>query len=316
MSYRYNTSRRKGQMSSLYPHALVPLDCTHEEELRASFPKPPSNRQIPKIIHQTYKPSNENELPKGMRAAMASFKNLNCNYSYRYYGDEEALQMLMEHFGKDSDEVYAFQHLIPGAYKIDFWRYAVLWIHGGYYADADMVLRESLDSWISPNATFVLPVELGLPFFGFNIAFMGSVPRHPLLRIAMDMVIYNVKNKYLPQVPGEEGDEEPSFRATLAVTGPILMGKAFNRYLNEPDEAPHNIAKAECLQIQILGFCKLPYGPPSSSEFLTTIPNVENFDICEGRSVIRFKYPGYDSEQKYSGEPHYVVQYHRKQIFL
>ena len=310
----FRNPHSKHDLSTLFPHALVPMDCKHLAELQSSSSSqipspPPPNTQIPKIIHQTYKPSEEEKLPKGMRVAMASFRNLNCNFEYRYYGDQEALQMLILHFGKDSDEVYTFQHLIPGAYKSDFWRYAVLWIYGGYYADADMVLREPFESWILQNVTFAIPVELGPPFFGFNIAFMASVPRHPLLRIAMDMVIYNVKNKYLPLVPGEE--EENTFRATLAVTGPILMGKALNRYLNDPDEAPHNLAKAECAQIQVLGFCQVYEGV----EFISTVPNVDDFRVCEGQRVIRFKYTGYDREHKKSGELHYTELYARRQVF-
>ncbi|KAG2388537.1 hypothetical protein C9374_000701 [Naegleria lovaniensis] len=266
---------------------------------------------IPKIIHQTFKPESEEELATEMRKAMQTMKNLNRNYEHRYYGNKAALRILTDYFGADSDEVFAFENLMPAAFKMDFWRYAVLWLYGGFYADADLILMEPFDQWVHANATFVIPVELAQPLFGLNVALIGSVPRHPLLRIAMDLIIYNVKNKYYPSVP-RRLEKRNWILSVFAVTGSVLMGKAFNRFMNEPEEVPHNLALAQQLNFQFLGFCKT--STRNVDQFFTTIPFPENITICKGDKVAQFRYEGYFNDRPQGGLP-FTTLYRLKKVY-
>ncbi|KAF0976719.1 hypothetical protein FDP41_004014 [Naegleria fowleri] len=266
-----------------------------------------SNR-IPQTIIQTYKPSSIEKLPESMKKAMNSFKILNPNYTHKYFGDDAALNILIEHFGNDSDEVFAFRNLIPGAFKIDFWRYAMLWLFGGFYADADMLLMEPFEKWISPNASFVIPLEkIG---FGFHNGFIGSVPQHPIMRIAMDMVIYNVKHKFYPGVPTVLKGQ---FRV-LAVSGPVLLGKAINRYLNEPDEVVHNLPLMKEKRIQVIGFCAT-----SSKEediYYTDQASSSTTGSCQGNIVARVKYPEFMQEnEEVTKSKHYDLLFQAKKVF-
>lgn len=273
------------------------------------------SNSIPKIIHQVYfigRPHNESDLPKGLKNAMNTFKYNNPHYVHRYFDDGNAMKFLVDHFGADSDEVYAFRNLRPRAFKSDFLRCAILWIHGGFYVDSDMLLLSPFEKWIQKNATFVIPVEMDKPF-GFSNGLIGSIPRHPMLRIAMDMIIYNVKNKYYPDVP-RQLEQKNSFLSVLAVSGPVLMGKVYNRFMGEADEVPHNLNLASTKGIQILGFCKIP--PKDEDEWYTTVPFPEKSSVCMGEKVIQTRYPGFRSEQASTGEEHYSTLYDQRKVFI
>ncbi|KAG2388530.1 hypothetical protein C9374_000694 [Naegleria lovaniensis] len=267
------------------------------------------NNKIPQTIIQTYVPASMDQIPLSMKQAMNSFKVLNPDYSHKYFGDDAALQILIDNFGNDSDEVFAFRNLIPGAFKIDFWRYAMLWLFGGFYADADMMLLEPFEKWISPNSTFIIPLEkIG---FGFHNGFIGSVPKHPILRIAMDMVIYNVKNKFYPSVPSLlKGQFQ-----VLAVSGPILLGKAINRYLNEPDEVRHNLPLMREKRIQVIGFCSA--SPKEEDNFYTDQLSPPNeLSKCLGNKVARSKYPDFELEHKAATQTkHYDLLFRDKIVY-
>nr|CAG4719500.1 unnamed protein product [Naegleria fowleri] len=165
----------------------------------------------------------------------------------------------------------------------------MLWLFGGFYADADMLLMEPFEKWISPNASFVIPLEkIG---FGFHNGFIGSVPQHPIMRIAMDMVIYNVKHKFYPGVPNTKVHPRHS---DLAVSGPILIGKAINRFVHEPEEVPHNITKILSKNVQIIGYCCHDF---FDEESFFALP-LE--DACEGTKLVQVKYPEFRQEHKAS----------------
>ncbi|EFC45165.1 predicted protein [Naegleria gruberi] len=239
-------------------------------------------------------------MTSGMRNATLSFAS-NLNFKYIYYNNDAVLQFLIDNYGENSDEFHTFNNIIPFAYKIDFWRLALLYKIGGYYSDVDSVLlKKELNSLIENNATMILPVGYATEFvwFGFDFAFIGSVPQHPLLRIAMDMIIYNVKNKFIPQVP--QRLNEIWFFKYFTITGPVLMGKAFNRFMNEPDEAPHNIVKGRSLGIQFLGFCEV-----NGRKYFTTIPHQRNIRECRGETVIQFAYDEYWEERWKTSKPYW-----------
>ena len=53
----------------------------------------------------------------------------------------------------------AYDSLIPGAFKADLFRYCVLLIYGGVYADVDILLEANLDLAIGPNIGFMVPED-------------------------------------------------------------------------------------------------------------------------------------------------------------
>ena len=79
--------------------------------------------------------------------------------------------------------------------------------------DADLSFSKPIDSFVPEGTTFTSPI-CDDPKNGFFQAFLGATPKHPILRIALDKVIWNVRNK---------------FNGFLYdYTGPRLLLKAYN----------------------------------------------------------------------------------------
>lgn len=61
------------------------------------------------------------------------------------------------HFPAEVKEAY--DDLIPGAFKADLFRYCVLFIYGGVYADIDVMLTSKLEVAIDDDIGFMIPLD-------------------------------------------------------------------------------------------------------------------------------------------------------------
>jgi hypothetical protein len=171
---------------------------------------------IPKKIFQSWKTK---ELSPEMYLAVSSIKKLNPDYTYELSDDSDCRQFILQHFGK----VYAsaFDDLIPGAFKSDFWRYAKLYIEGGVYMDIDFTELVSLRNILKPSDTFVSVVDLKdiavKPPCAIYQAFMACAPKHPLMLKAFELTYYNIVN-------------HSKNTGMLDITGPVMLGKVLNTY--------------------------------------------------------------------------------------
>lgn len=113
------------------------------------------SRLIPRIVHQTwYEPLTKRKYPNMSRLA-ESFRQ--SGWEYKFYLDADAEAFLATHFPPEVLEAY--RALIPGAFKADLFRYCALLIHGGVYADVDILLEASLDQAIEPDIGFMVPMD-------------------------------------------------------------------------------------------------------------------------------------------------------------
>ena len=168
---------------------------------------------IPKLIVQTARYS-QNKIPPKMREAMDSFKTLNPGFEYYYLDDNAVNIFFLKYYGSESEEYWAFCNLVPGAFKADLFRYCFLYIFGGFYTDSDMVALTSFENVVDfKRDKFVTSLEK--VEFGLFQAIMASTPKHPILRVAIDAVIHNVKIK-----------AKPAWE--LEITGPV---RAFDCFL-------------------------------------------------------------------------------------
>ena len=148
------------------------------------------NSKIPLKIFQTW---GTKDLPANMLECVNDLKNTNPEFEHYLFDDTDCQNFIGEHF--DPDVLYAYNKLIPGAFKADLWRYCVLYINGGVY----------LDIKCKPNKGFKL-IELtekehfvlDIPESGSGIynAMMVSKPNNIKLLIAINKVVSNVKNNF------------------------------------------------------------------------------------------------------------------------
>lgn len=88
-----------------------------------------------------------------MSRMVESWKN--SGWEYRFYDDNAITKFLSTYFPPEI--IQAFDAVIPGAFKADIFRYCVLLIHGGVYADVDVLLESNLDAVIADDIGFMLP---------------------------------------------------------------------------------------------------------------------------------------------------------------
>jgi len=131
----------------------------------------------------------------------------------------------------------AWSALRPWAMRSDLWRLMVLWDQGGIYSDLKMRLLRPLSEWVNftDGLGLTLVRSTNLPDAYYN-AIMASAPRNPLLSTILQHVVSKVKarsygirdaednpNFHPPPTAGTAGASS----ATLAVTGPIAIARAF-----------------------------------------------------------------------------------------
>jgi len=105
-------------------------------------------KKIPKDIYITCK--NKSDYSEIL------LKNLleeNPGFTINIYGDKECINFLDKYFGKDY--VNFFDTIPDGAIKADFWRACILYIFGGIYLDADVIMKIPLIKLIDRNTYFV-----------------------------------------------------------------------------------------------------------------------------------------------------------------
>ena len=136
---------------------------------------------IPSILWQTWKTK---DIPGSVKKQADSWKISNPQLQIKFMDDDQCSNFILEHFGKDIHEQY---HLLPlPIMRADFWRLAVVYIHGGYYSDLDITCNQNISSFINPNVEAVWMRELN------NISnyFFGAKPNHPIIKKAMDNMLF------------------------------------------------------------------------------------------------------------------------------
>jgi mannosyltransferase OCH1-like enzyme len=164
-----------------------------------------TNQIIPKIIIQTDK-SNECDLAK--YNSIMSFIELNPEYEYMFFNDEECYNFIKNNY--DEITLNTYNKLKPTAYKADLFRACVLYKLGGCYFDIKQVNRVPLRDIINENQDLILCKDAH-PSAHYN-AFILCSPNNLIIKKIIDSIIENVKNDYYGTCP-------------LCPTGPCLLYK-------------------------------------------------------------------------------------------
>lgn len=221
---------------------------------------------IPKVIHKIlflreHAPSNTNggyqpaawpqTLSGQLEFAVNSWDQLNLAYELRKWSGIDVETYIRHKKWKDFDglgtsneqrsEEYldTLRTLKAAAAKTDLARYLIVYGEGGVYSDMRMVCLADLDrdlfgrylghgnkapiQWFSPCET---PERM-------QCAFFAAAPKHPFLKIAIDMVVEHVRTRFYG-------------KADIYPTGPGVFGKAtglyhYNRERPGRTEADHKL---------------------------------------------------------------------------
>lgn len=146
-----------------------------------------------------------------MQAKINVFKNLNPDYSYNLYDDNDMDNFVNEHFKGEIAKCYNKLNIIVA--KVDFWRYLVLYKYGGIYLDMDSSIEKPLDELIRSTDEAIITAE-GNPGLYVQWALIFS-KGHPILKKTIDLIIINIKNNSYPN-------------DIHKMTGPSVYTKAIN----------------------------------------------------------------------------------------
>jgi mannosyltransferase OCH1-like enzyme len=179
--------------------------------------------KIPKIIHQSY----TNKVNSKLFPVISSWKEMNINYEYKYWNDEECYQVIKENF--NSSVVDAYNMLYAGAYKSDIFRLCILYLYGGIWTDISSVCEVSLDNIIhNENLIIVKDTKDTQQTYG-NIyqAFIICESKSPIIKYILDFTVNRViKNVDFNNTYSQFNTD------TIAVTGPTIFAMALNIFIN------------------------------------------------------------------------------------
>lgn len=220
----------------VYPQATIGVDL-------ASFAA--RQRRIPRIIHQTY----FEDLTMDKYPQLVRLQNTwkASGWEYRFYNDDSARQYIETNYPPRF--VSAFDALLPGAYKADFFRYLVLFQEGGIYVDVDVMLNTNLDTFLIPDLAFFAPLDAVGSFadeqFCLWNGLLGSAPAHPILAKVIEWMVNLVfkradmydMERTVCELSGVDYIENWKVRTEplLMLSGPCALGLALNNAVgNEP----------------------------------------------------------------------------------
>lgn len=142
-------------------------------------------QKIPRIIWQTMK---TNLVPAPMKSYADSWIDLNPEYEYRFFDDNDIISFLKTDF---PDYLEGYRKLKYGASKADLWRYLIIYKYGGIYADMDCRCITPLREWIDPNAAFVTQIGINIDICQWLII---SVPNNLIFLKAAQKTLKNSEN--------------------------------------------------------------------------------------------------------------------------
>jgi hypothetical protein len=201
------------------------------------------SRLIPRIVHQTFFEAVTPEKYPNMSRLIESFKQ--SGWEYKFYTDDMSLNFLSTHFPPEVRQAY--EALRPGAFKADLFRYCVLLIYGGVYADMDIMLEANLDLAVGPNVGFMVPQdEPGTPIHRRMCLWNGliaSAPGHPFLAKVIETVVNNVRNRFTSVDTDHLFCPDPELSIlhafdTLFTAGPCILGAMVNKVLGRNGQTP------------------------------------------------------------------------------
>ncbi len=173
---------------------------------------------IPKVIYQTFK---TNKIPLLTKFYIWRFLQRNKGYRREFFDDQQIDHLIRENFDQRTYE--AFARLQIGAAKADFFRYAILYVHGGIYLDLDSDIIGHLDDVIRPDDIAVIAHENNRSLYAQWALIYDK--GHPFLKKTIEFIVRNIEeNRYLHDVH--------------QMTGPTVYTEAINTVLEENPNVP------------------------------------------------------------------------------
>jgi mannosyltransferase OCH1-like enzyme len=189
---------------------------------------------IPKKIHQIYFPWNgplEN-IPIFVES-IRTMKEMHPDWEYKLWGAEDALALVKEH---RPDLLDFYQSLRYNIQRVDFTKFLVLYVHGGFYCDLDSHCIQSLEP-LRDKRIVLHSLRHLIPNHHEYVQndFMASEPKSKFWEIIFDELVENYREKSANKIY-----DEWKGRFVLQTTGPAFLSRVVKDVL--PSYKPLNVA--------------------------------------------------------------------------
>jgi mannosyltransferase OCH1-like enzyme len=187
---------------------------------------------IPKILHQTI--SNKECLHSLVKENIREISIINRDWEYRLYDDEDRCTFIRKYYGTSFLNLYEKIDPAYGAARADFFRYLLIYEHGGVYLDIKSSVKKRLNEVLTEKETYILSHWQSCsderykgwgshPEFGIENEFQQwhiiAEPKHPFLKSVIDVVTHNLENY-------DASRDGVGQLGVLALTGPIAYTRA------------------------------------------------------------------------------------------
>ena len=178
---------------------------------------------IPKWIFRAGNDSLENLHPEIAQIYNIQLEN-NPDYELFYFSKEDRLQLIIDQ--NDDELLYAYNTIVPEAFKTDIFRYVVLDVYGGVYMDFSMqtlvpfadIIKHYTYVYVKDTAGDHPECE------GLYIAFIITPKDNAFLKAGIKKFIYNIKHRIYGIT-------------CLTITGPHMLGEVYKE-LHGVDSVP------------------------------------------------------------------------------
>jgi len=232
---------------------------------------------IPKQVFMCWSTSI---LPPKMQEVIDQNRFLNPEFTFHIYDDIQCREYIQNNFEKEV--VYAFDKLIPGAYKADLWRLCVLFIEGGIYLDIKFkcingfTFKEVIDK---EYFTLDIPsLSWTNKMHGIYNGFMVCKSKNPFLWKCICKIVDNV-------------EKEEYGKSCLFPTGPGLLGDIYFEGIDETEFIQKLSLDFDCV------FSK----------------NIKNI-IFRNTAILEI-YPEYRTDQRQENKLYYSVLWNNHRIY-
>lgn len=194
-------------------------------------------QEIPKIIVQT---SDKDHIDYHQRQLLDTLQELNPEYKYVFFNDSQRRKFIREFFSKNV--MLAYDTLVPGAFKADFFRYCFIYIYGGCYLDYKTICLIPFREFIKKDDDYILcigyewsnsrDINVGTSYLN---SVLISKPKNPLFLEAIEKCVENIlihQRNFVGAI----------MNYILDITGPTMLYEIFHNKIE--DKSKHIRLKA------------------------------------------------------------------------
>jgi mannosyltransferase OCH1-like enzyme len=168
-----------------------------------------SNSIIPLHIYQTWHTKN---LPPLMKDCVNRLINMNPEFKHHLYDENECREFIKNNY--DERVLYAYDSLIPAAYKSDLWRYCILYEYGGVYLDIKFecvndfklydIVKNGEEIFVKEYEKYGWDYVNNNPIISNHVVCNGFMVAKPKNHIFLNMIYKiceNVESKFYGSIP-------------------------------------------------------------------------------------------------------------------